>query len=123
MDRSNNLHRRPNPFIQSQTQINEDRDWNHQITEEFPGPVSLIETTNPDEIHYDDDLYHHADSGFNDFKAICLDQGRIVSRGHDPAAVGFEMWSPATCFGGGARLLFDASPVDSIYESHGYPWH
>ena len=49
-------------------QITEDRD------EGFPGPLSLIETTDPDEINYNDDLYHHADYGFNDCKGIDLDQ-------------------------------------------------
>ena len=71
-------------------QINDDNDRNHQIAEEFPGPVSLIETTNPSEINFDDDLYHYADSGFNECKGIYLDQCHADPRGHDPAGVGFE---------------------------------
>ena len=84
--------------------------------------MSLIETTNPDEINYDDDLYQHGDYGFNDCKGINLDHCHIVSRGLDPAAVGFEPWSSGAWIGGGARL-FDASPVDRICESQGYLWH
>ena len=70
-------------------QINDDSDGNHKIAEECPGPLSLIETTNPSEINCDDDLYHHADSGFNDCKGVYLDQYHADPRGHDLASVGF----------------------------------
>ena len=104
-------------------QINDDNDWNHHIEEEFPGPVSLIETTSPSEIQFDNDLYYHADSGFNICKSVYLGQYHAGSRGRNPADVGFLPWSPAAWFGGGARHLFDASPVDCLYESRGYPRH
>ena len=90
MDRSDYIYILSTETIHPITaQNNDDNDWNHQIAEEFPGPVSLIETTSPSEIHFDDDLYYHADSGFNDCKGVYLGQYHTGSRGHDLADVGF----------------------------------
>ena len=83
--------------------IGEDRDQIQQAEDEFPGPVSLIEITDPNNSTYSD-LDHPADSGFSVYQAI-LDQYHIVVRGHDPANVGLGPWSPVACFGGGGRLF------------------
>ena len=84
--------------------ISEDRDQNQQIEEEFPGRVRLTETTNPDvsieSLETYSDIYHPVDSGFNVYNGIYLDQYHTFVRGHDPASVGFEPWSPAAWCGG-----------------------